>query len=316
MKNFISIEDVTNVYSLISDGLLYKKNPYIDNTIGKNKTIGLIFFNPSLRTRLSSQKAAFNLGCNTWIIDIMNQSWKLEINDGVVMNNSQEHIKEAIGVMSLYCDIIAVRTFPKLINKSYDYQEILLKKIQQISRVPIVNLESATLHPLQSLADMMTIEEMRPKFKKKRIKVVLSWAPHPKSLPQSVVNSFLQWIYKINDVDIVITHPKGYELDKQFTNNCLISYNQDEAFKDADLIYVKNWSSYNKYGKIICKDIHWMINKKKMLLTNNAKIMHCLPVRRNIVIEDSILDSNDSIVLLEAENRVFAAQSVFKSLLC
>lgn len=313
MKNFFSIEDVPNVYALINEGLMLKNNPYKYNVIGQNKTIGLIFFNQSLRTRLSSQKAAFNLGCNTWVLDIKNQSWKLEMTDGVVMNNTQEHLKEAIGVMSLYCDILAVRTFPKLINKFYDYQEIFFKKIQNYSMVPIVNLESATLHPLQSLADMMTIEEIRPK---KRIKVVLSWAPHPKSLPHSVVNSFIQWIQEINDVDIVITHPKGYELDNKFTKSCTIIYNQNEAFKDADFIYVKNWSSYIEYGKILCNDMNWMITNKKMSLTNKAKLMHCLPVRRNIVVDDFVLDGNDSIVLLEAENRVFAAQSVFKSILC
>jgi N-succinyl-L-ornithine transcarbamylase len=313
MTNFFSIQNVPNVYSLIYDGLLLKKHPYIYNNIGRHKTIGLIFFNPSLRTRLSIQKAAFYIGCNYWVLDINNQSWQLEFNDGVVMNNTQEHLKEAILVMSLYCDIIAVRTFPKLINRPYEYQEILLKTIQNISIVPIVNLESSTLHPLQSVADMMTIEEIRPKFKK-RIKVVLSWAPHPKSLPHSVVNSFIQWIHLMNDVDIFITHPKGYELDKQF--NCPIIYNQLDAFKDADFIYVKNWSSYIEYGINIYSDINWMITKKKIYLTNKAKIMHCLPVRRNIVVEDSVLDGNDSIVGLEAENRVFAAQSVLKSLFC
>jgi len=312
MKQFISVNDVKDVKKLIYNAIELKKNPFLSKTIGNNKTIGLVFFNPSLRTRLSSQKAAFNIGCNTWILNINSDSWKIETSDGSVMNSTQEHIKEAIGVMSLYCDILAVRTFPGLIDREYDYKEILLKKIIKYSKVPVVNLESATLHPLQSLADLITIEEFK---NKQNLKIVLSWAPHIKALPQSVPNSFIEWVKKLKNIKLYITNPDGYNLNSNFTNGIKFIKNQNEAFKDADFIYAKNWSSYDNYGKILCKDLSWTITNKKMKLSNNAKFMHCLPVRRNLVVEDSVLDDKNSIVLNQAENRIFATQTVFLEIL-
>ncbi|YCJ95072.1 MAG: acetylornithine carbamoyltransferase [Candidatus Karelsulcia muelleri] len=307
MKQFISVNDVKNVKTLILKAIKLKKNPFFYK---KNQTIGLVFFNPSLRTRISSQKAAFNLGCKTWILNINSDSWKIETSDGSVMNSTQEHLKEAIGVMSLYCDLLAVRTFPGLLEKEYDYKEILLKKIIKYSKVPVVNLESATLHPLQSLADLITIEEFKTK---KTIKIVLSWAPHIKALPQSVPNSFIEWVKKIKDIKLYITNPDGYNLNSDFTFGIKLIPNQNEAFQKADFIYAKNWSSYENYGKIILKDLSWTITKEKMQLTNQAKFMHCLPVRRNLVVEDSVLDN--SIVLNQAENRIFATQIVFLEIL-
>lgn len=312
MKQFLSFSGI-DVISLVKEALFLKKNPYLFQHVGMNKTIGFVFFNPSLRTRISSQKAAFHLGCDTWVLNIDKDSWKIEMSDGVVMKKTQEHIKEAIGVMSRYCDILAVRTFPSLKDKKYDFHEVLLKKIQYYSSVPVVSLESATLHPLQSLADAMTIEEFKPK--KERVKVVLSWAPHPIALPQSVPNSFAQCIPKLGYTDLVITHPKGYELDDHFTNGAHIFYNQNEAFKEADFIYAKNWSSYMKYGEILSMNTKWMITTEKMKISNHAQFMHCLPVRRNIIVEDAVLDSNTSLALHEAENRIFSAQAVFKTIL-
>ncbi|AER40378.1 MAG: acetylornithine carbamoyltransferase [Flavobacteriales bacterium] len=312
MKNFFSVEDVVNVYDLIKEAITIKKNPYGFQHIGKNKTIGLVFFNPSLRTRISCQKAAYNLGCNIWVLDLHRDSWKIEMEDGNVMKDTQEHIKEAISVMSLYCDILAVRTFPHLIDRDYDYNEILFKKVLNYSKVPVVNLESATLHPLQSLADVMTIAEFRPFFKSK---VVLSWVPHTKPLPHSVANSFSQWISKIEEIDFTITCPEQYDLYEKFSDGVSITYKQNEAFLNADFIYAKNWSSYMNYGKILCHSYDWMITEKKMKKTNEAKFMHCLPVRRNIVVEDSVLDSPYSIVLQQAENRIYATQIIFLKIL-
>ncbi|WP_110493468.1 Rossmann-fold NAD(P)-binding domain-containing protein [Candidatus Karelsulcia muelleri] len=309
MKQFLSVNDVKNVKTLIFKAIKLKKNPFFYK---KNKTIGLVFFNPSLRTRISSQKAAFNLGCKTWILNINSDSWKIETSDGSVMNSTQEHLKEAIGVMSLYCDLLAVRTFPGLLEKEYDYKEILLKKIIKYSKVPVVNLESATLHPLQSLADLITIEEFKTK---KTIKIVLSWAPHIKALPQSVPNSFIEWVKKIKDIKLYITNPDGYNLNSDLTFGIKLIPNQKEAFKNADFIYAKNWSSYENYGKRIFKDLSWTITKEKMQLTNKAKFMHCLPVRRNLVVEDSVLDDKNSIFLNQAENRIFATQIVFLEIL-
>ncbi len=314
MKKFFSVEDVINVYDLIKEALFLKKNPYEFKHIGKNKTIGLVFFNPSLRTRISCQKAAFNLGCNTWILDVHKDSWKIEMNDGTVMKMTQEHLKEAVSVMSIYCDILAVRTFPSLSDRDYDYKEIIFNKILKYSRVPVVNMESATLHPLQSLADVMTIAEFTSFFKK-RCKVVLSWAPHIKPLPHSVANSFSQWISKIDKIDFTIACPEKYDLHKIFSNGVFTTHHQDVAFINADFIYAKNWSSYLDYGKMLCKNSDWMITVNKMKLTNEAKFMHCLPVRRNVVVEDSVLDGKHSIVLQQAENRIFASQIIFLKIL-
>lgn len=308
MKQFLSFSSV-DVFTLVKEALFLKKNPYLFKHVGMNKTIGFVFFNTSLRTRLSCQKAAFYLGCDTWVLNINKDSWKIEKSDGVIMKKTQEHIKEAIGVMSLYCDILAVRIFPNLKDRRYDFHEAFFKKIQYYSSVPVINLESATLHPLQSLADAMTIEEFKPK--KDRVKVVLSWSPHPIALPQSVPNSFVQCISKLGYTDLVITHPKGYELDDQFINGANIFYNQNEAFKEADFIYAKNWSNYKRYGKILSLDSKWMITTEKM--NNNAQFLHCLPVRRNIIVEDAIL--NSSLVLHEAENRIFSTQAIIKIIL-
>lgn len=308
MKQFLSFSGI-DVFSLVKEALFLKKNPYLFKHLGKNKTIGFVFFNASLRTRISCQKAALHLGFNSWVLNIDKDSWKIEISDGVIMKKTQEHLKEAIRVMSLYCDILAVRIFPNFKKKKYDFNDSLLKKIQYYSNIPVVNLESAILHPLQSLADAMTIEEFKPK--KERVKVVLSWAPHSKVLPQSVPNSFAQCITKLGYTDLIITHPKGYELDNKFFNGAHILYDQNEAFKEADFIYAKNWSSYKHYGKILSLDPKWIITTGKIM--NNAQFMHCLPVRRNIIVEDAVLDS--SLVLHEAENRIFSTQAVFKIIL-
>ncbi|WP_185882704.1 N-acetylornithine carbamoyltransferase [Blattabacterium cuenoti] len=315
MKNFFSVEDVPNVYHLIQEAISIKQKPYDYQYIGKNKTIGLVFFNPSLRTRISCQKACFNLGCHTWILDLNKDSWKIEMNDGSIMKMKQEHIKEAISVMSRYCDILAVRTFPNLLDRDDDYKETIFKKIMTYSQVPVINMESATLHPLQSLADLITIAEYSSFFKKKS-KVVLSWAPHVNPLPQSVANSFAQWISKIEQIDFVISCPKEYHLCEKFSLKSKIIHHQNEAFLGSDFIYAKNWSSYLYYGKVIQKDYSdWMITEQKMNITNQAKFMHCLPVRRNVVVEDSVLDSPNSIILQQAENRIFSAQIVFLKIL-
>ncbi|XOD69217.1 MAG: acetylornithine carbamoyltransferase [Flavobacteriales bacterium AspAUS03] len=313
MKQFISVDDVPDLHQLIEKTRTVKRTPFAFKDIGRDKTIGLVFFNPSLRTRLSSQKAAFNLGASTWVLNIDHDSWKIEMDDGTVMENSQEHIKEAIAVMSLYCNILAVRTFPSLFDRDFDYHEVLFNKIKYYSKVPMVSLESATLHPLQSLSDVMTIEELRPA--KERIKIVLSWAPHVKALPHSVPNSFAQWASKLQGAELVITHPEGYALDEQFSRGARIIHDQDEAFKGADFIYAKNWSSFTDYGKLLCRDTSWMISREKMVLTDRAKFMHCLPVRRNVVVEDVVLDGEETVVLQQAENRVFAAQTVFMEIL-
>ena len=313
MKKFTSVQDVPDVQAFVQKALEIKKNPFGQQDLGKNKTIGLIFFNPSLRTRLSSQKAAFNLGANCWVLNAGADSWSLEMADGTVMENTQEHIKEAIQVMSVYCDVLAVRTFPSLTDREYDYTEFVFNKIIENATVPVISLESATRHPLQSFADLITIEEYRPKNQK--IKVVLTWAPHPKALPQCVANSFAEWGHHIDNCEFVITHPNGYALNEQFVQGAKVTHNQDEAFAGADFIYAKNWSSYEDYGKILSKDMSWTVTSEKMKLTNNAKFMHCLPVRRNLIVSDDVLDSPSSIVIPEAENRIYSAQTIFAEML-
>lgn len=320
MKNFFSFYDVNNVSELLNKALQIKSQPFSNQNLGKNKTIGLLFFNPSLRTRLSSMKAAFNLGANVWVLNAGADSWSLEMEDGTIMNgDTQEHIKEAIQVMTQYCDILGVRTFPKLEDKNFDYNEIVFKKVLELSSVPVVNLESATLHPLQSFADLITVAEhsnyIPEKKINKKIKVVLTWAPHPKKLPQSVPNSFAQWFTKIDWIDFTIAQPKGYELSTEFTEGASIEYDQNKAFENADFIYAKNWSSYTEYGKILSQDYNWTVNLEKMKLTNNGKFLHCLPVRRNVIVTDEVLDSAYSLVIEEANNRVFSAQTVFSELL-
>ncbi len=313
MKQFTSVHDVQNVEKFVQEALHIKQNPYAFQKYGQNKTIGCVFFNPSLRTRLSSQKAAFHLGADCWVLNVGADSWKLEMADGTIMEHTQEHIKEAIQVMSVYCDVLAVRTFPSLENKEEDYTEFIFNKIVENVKVPIISLESATRHPLQSFADLITIEEHRPKNQK--IKVVLSWTPHPKRLPQCVANSFAEWAHHIPNAEFVITHPENYELDEKFTQNAPIIYNQEEAFESADFIYAKNWSCYRDYGKVLSTDSSWMITAEKMNRTNNGKFMHCLPIRRNVIANDDVMDSDHSIVIQQAENRIYSAQTVFLEIL-
>ncbi|MEQ9591945.1 MAG: N-acetylornithine carbamoyltransferase [Cyclobacteriaceae bacterium] len=313
MKHFLSLDDVQDLPSLIKKALSYKQNPYADKSIGENKTIGLVFLNPSMRTRISTQRAARNLGMDVIVFNLDKEGWQLEFEDGVVMNGSKaEHVKEAAAVMGQYFDIIGIRTFPNLSNREEDYSEHYINQFVRYAGVPVVSLESATLHPLQSLADVVTIQEFK---KHDKPKVVLSWAPHIKPLPQAVPNSFSQWMSRWDEVDFVITHPKGYELDKKFTGKTSIEYDQDAALAGADFVYVKNWSSYEQYGKLLNTDPSWMMTNDKLMGTNYAKVMHCLPVRRNLVIADEVLDGPNSIVTAQAGNRLWAAQAVLSKVL-
>jgi len=312
MKNFTSIKDVHNLSDLLSLGLELKKDPHQYNALGKQKTLCLLFFNPSLRTRLSTQKAAMNLGMSVMVMNINQDGWSIELEDGSIMNQgAQEHIKEAAGVISQYCDIIGIRTFASLTSKKDDYSEKVLTKFIAHASVPIISLESATLHPLQSFADLMTIVEHKTIAKPK---VVLTWAPHPRPVPQAVANSFVEWM-KATDVALTITHPNGYELAETFTRGVNINYNQEEAFKEADFIYAKNWSCYDNYGETIAGLDDWTVTQAKMNLTNNAKFMHCLPVRRNVVATDEVLDGSSSLILEQANNRTYAAQAVLLKIL-
>jgi len=312
MKYFTTVNDVRDANVLVNDALELKKKPYENPELGKNKTLGLIFFNSSLRTRLSTQKAALNLGLRVVVMNIGTEGWALEYEDGAIMNGSTvEHIKDAASVMGLYCDIIAVRCFPSLTNKNEDYGEKLILQFMKYSNVPVISMESATLHPLQSLADMMVIKEFR---KTKDPKIVLTWAPHIKALPQVVANSFAEWTLRCG-YNLTITHPEGYHLCEDYTKGATIEYNQHKALKGADFVYVKNWSSYGDYGKILPISENWLLTNKKMEITNRAKIMHCLPVRRNVELSDELLDGPESLVLKQAENRVYAAQAVIKKIL-
>jgi N-succinyl-L-ornithine transcarbamylase len=312
MKLFSSVHDVTDINALVAEALQLKQNPYAHQHLGKNKTMGLIFLNPSLRTRMSTQKAALNLGMNVMVLNMDKEGWALELQDGVIMNGTTvEHIREAAAVMGQYVDIIGVRSFPGLKDREEDYNEDIFNKFVKYCGVPVVSLESATRHPLQSLADLVTITELKTR---KRPKVVLTWAPHIKPLPQAVPNSFAEWMCKA-DVDFTIAHPKGYELCTNFTNGATITNNQDEALADADFIYVKNWSTYEPYGKILPGNEDWMLTTEKLKSTHMGKVMHCLPVRRNLELSDEILDGPDSIVVHEAANRVWAAQAVLKQML-
>lgn len=311
MKHFISLHDVDNVQELVQEGIRQKANRFADQALGKNKTIGLLFFNQSLRTRLSTQKAAENLGMNVLMMNVGQDSWQLEMEDGIIMNGDKaEHVKEAAAVIGSYCDIIAVRAFAELKDRDADYREIVMEKFRQYAGVPIVNLESATRHPCQSLADLITIEETK---KVDRPKVVLTWLPHFKPLPQAVANSFSEWVNK-TDYEFVITHPEGYDLAPEIVGNAKVIYDQNEALKGADFVYGKNWSSYTNYGQVLSKDSSWMITKEKMDLTNNGLFMHCLPVRRNLKVSDEVLD-NQSVVIQQAANREWSAQAVLKRIL-
>ncbi len=312
MKQFTSVSDVTDLSAFVEQAIRLKADPFAFSGLGRNKTLGLIFLNPSLRTRLSTQKAAANLGMHVMVMNIDKEGWALEMKDHAIMNGSTvEHIRDAAAVIGKYCDIVGLRSFPGLKNREEDYSEEILKKFIRYVNVPVISLESATLHPLQSFADLISIEENR---KSKKPKVVLTWAPHIKPLPQAVANSFAEWMTKA-EMNLVITHPKGYDLDTKYTGNAAVSYKQEEALKDADFVYVKNWSSYFDYGKILSAGKGWMLTNKKLEQTNRAKVMHCLPVRRGLELSHEILDGKQSLVLQQAENRVYAAQTVLKTLL-
>ncbi len=314
MKNFLSVHEVSDLTQLVTNALAYKANPFKDATLGQRKRLGMLFLNPSMRTRISTQLAAKNLGMDVIVFNVGQDGWALEFEDEAIMSGSTvEHVKEAAPVLGNYFDILGVRTFPSLKNKTDDYSELYINQFIKYAGVPILSLESATLHPLQSLTDLITIQET---FKEKRKpKIVLTWAPHVKALPQCVANSFSQWITAWGNADFVITHPEDYELDSKFTNGATITHDQDVALKNADIVYVKNWSTYQDYGKIYCNDPEWMLTNEKLALTNNARIMHCLPVRRNVEVSDEILDGPNSLVTQQAGNRVWAAQAVLAELL-
>jgi N-succinyl-L-ornithine transcarbamylase len=311
--NYNAVNNIDVLETWVKKALKIKKKPLKNQKLGKNKTLGLLFFNSSLRTRLSTQKAALNLGMNVMVMNFTNEGWTLEFEEGAVMNSGpSEHIKEAAAVVSQYCDVIAIRAFAGLVDKEKDNAEIVLSSFIKYATVPIINMESATGHPLQALADAITIEEFKPTH---RPKVVLTWAPHPKALPQAVANSFVEMMQLQKNMDFVITHPKGYELNPEITKDSKIEYDQDKAFENADFIYAKNWSNYIEYGQITNSDPNWTVTADKMKLTNKAKFMHCLPVRRNMIVSDEVIDGPNSIVIEQANNRTFAAQLVLQKIL-
>ncbi len=314
MKKFISISDVTTLSKLVEKALAYKAIPLLDKTLGVGKRIGLLFLNPSMRTRLSTQIAAQNLGMDVIVFNVGPEGWALEFEEEVIMSGTTvEHVKDAAPVLGKYFDILGLRTFPLLKHKEEDYSEQVINQFIKYSGIPVVSLESATLHPLQSFTDIITISETWKESR--RPKVVLTWAPHVKALPQCVANSFAQWINAWGEADFVITHPEDYELDEQFTQGAIITHNQEDAMQRADYVYVKNWSTFTDYGKIYCNDPAWMLSNKKLALTNNAKVMHCLPVRRNVELSDEVLDGTNSLVTEQAGNRVWAAQAVLSEIL-
>lgn len=319
MKQFISVKDVQDMNALVAKALSYKKSPFSDKKLGADKRIGLLFLNPSLRTRLSTQVAAQNLGMEPIVFNVDKEGWALEFTEGAIMNGTTvEHIKDAAPILGNYFDILCVRTFPGLEDKQADYSEKIIKQFIKYAGIPVVSLESATLHPLQSLTDIITIQESiasNANFKNKKPKVVLTWAPHIKPIPQCVANSFSEWVGAWGEADFVITHPEGYALSTEFTKGATIEHDQEQALKDADFVYVKNWSSYEQYGKVLSTAASWMMTNKKLALTNNAKVMHCLPVRRNVELSDEILDGPNSLVTQEASNRVWAAQAVLAEIL-
>lgn len=314
MRHFTKVQDIGDLHEALAKARFVKENPFADQHLGKNKTLLMIFFNSSLRTRLSTQKAALNLGMNVIVLDINSGAWKLEIERGVVMDGDKpEHILEAIPVIGSYCDVIGVRSFARFESKEDDYNEKILNQFIKYSGKPVFSMEAATRHPLQSFADLITIEEYR---KSARPKVVLTWAPHPKALPQAVPNSFAEWM-NATDYEFVITHPEGYELSSEFVGDAKVIYDQKEAFRGADFIYAKNWSAFRDphYGEVLSKDMNWMVDEEKMALTNDAYFMHCLPVRRNMIVSDAVIESPKSIVIPEAANRVVSAQTVLKEIL-
>lgn len=312
MKHFLSIKDVTDLNQLITSGIAAKRDPFSNIGLGKNKTIGLLFFNSSLRTRISTQKAAQNLGLNVITMNVGQDGWGLEMEEGVIMNGDKaEHVKEAAAVIGNYCDIIGIRSFAGLQDREKDYSEIVFEQFRKYADVPIINLESATRHPLQSLADCITIEEFKIK---QRPKVVLTWLPHFKALPQAVANSFCEWMNPM-DVELVITHPEGYDLSPEFVGKGQVIYDQNKALEGADFVYGKNWSSYQQYGQVLTSDPSWMITEAKMALTDNGKFMHCLPLRRNMKVADEVLDGPRSLVIEQAANREWSAQAVLREVL-
>lgn len=314
MKNFISAGDVPDINRLVQQALNYKADPFKDKSLGAGKRIGLLFLNPSMRTRLSTQIAAQNLGMEAIVFNVGQDGWALEFEEEAIMSGTTvEHVKDAAPILGKYFDVLGIRTFPSLQNKLDDYNELYISQFIKYAGIPIVSLESATLHPLQSLTDVITIGEV---FREKRKpKIVLTWAPHVKALPQCVANSFSQWINAWGGADFVITHPEDYELDEKYTRGASITHNQSEALKDADFVYIKNWSTYVDYGRIYCNDPKWMLTNEKLRLTNQARVMHCLPVRRNVEVSDEILDGPNSIVTQQAANRVWAAQAVLGEIL-
>ena len=317
MKQFIQVSDISDIQALINKGLDYKQHPFMDKTLGAGKRAGLLFLNPSLRTRLSTQVAAQNLGMDAVVFNVDKEGWALEFAEGAIMNGTTvEHVKDAAPVLGQYFDILCIRTFPGLQNRDDDYSEKIINQFIKYAGVPVVSLESATLHPLQSLTDLITIQESIAASQLiKKPKVVLTWAPHVKALPQCVANSFAQWVNAWGEANFVITHPKGYELAEEFTQGATIEYDQEKALKDADFVYVKNWSAYSPYGSLPPFGGDWMLTNEKIGQTCHAKVMHCLPVRRNIELSDEILDGPNSIITQEASNRVWAAQAVISSLL-
>lgn len=314
MRHFTSITQLENLGKTIEDAKYVKANPFADQDLGRNKTLLMIFFNSSLRTRLSTQKAALNLGMNVIVLDVNQGAWKLETEHGVIMDGDKpEHLLEAIPVMGSYCDVIGVRAFAGLQNREKDYNEVIINQFIKYSGKPVFSMEAATTHPLQTLADLLTIEEHK---KTAKPKIVMTWAPHPKALPQAVPNSFAEGI-NMTDYEFVITHPEGYELDPKFVGRAKVEYDQRKAFEGADFIYAKNWSAYagDNYGKVLCTDRGWTVDAEKMALTNNAFFMHCLPVRRNMIVTDEVIESPQSLVIPEAANRVVSAQTILKEIL-
>ncbi len=309
MKHFLNLKDIDSIPVWVDEAISLKKDPFQFKALGQGKTICLLFFNNSLRTRLSTQKAAMHLGLEVMVMNFGNEGWALEYKDGTIMDQgTSEHIREAAQVISQYCDIVAIRAFAGLKDKKQDEAEEVLKGFSQFANIPVINMESSTSHPLQALADAITLLENKTISKPK---VVLSWAPHPKALPHAVANSFVN-LMKKQEVDFVITHPKGYELNTELTQGCSIEYDQEKALENADFVYVKNWSSYSSYGEVLSQDSHWMMTQKKL---GNAKFMHCLPVRRNVVVEDAVLDGPQSLVIQQANNRTYSAQIVLKKIL-
>jgi N-succinyl-L-ornithine transcarbamylase len=315
MKRFTSVHDVVagpGLQTMLAEALAYASDPWRTPTLGARKTVGLLFMNPSLRTRMSTHKAATLLGADVIVLNAGSDSWTLETRDGVIMDGTTtEHMKEAAAVMGAYCDVLGLRTFASLTDRDADYAEDVLEKFIAYAGRPVVSLESATRHPLQSFADLITIEQHKTVV---RPKVVLTWAPHPKALPQAVANSFVEWM-RHADVDLVVAHPPGYELDSSFIGDATVTHDQDEALRGAHFVYAKNWSSFTNYGSILSRDMAWTVTAEKMALTDNGKFMHCLPVRRNMIVSDAVLDGPSSIVIPQAANRVVSAQAALARLL-